>query len=216
MNAAIENATELSDTKRKLLDASVTLMRTKGYNATTVDDVCASAGVTKGAFFYYFKSKEDLAKATLARFYDRRLQDFQNAPFRKMADPLDRIFGRLDFGVEYIGGPDQLTKGCLIGMFAQELSFTNPELRVASFEALRKSVADVEKDLAAAKAVHTPQVDFNPRQVAQLYVSMYQGALMMAKASESNRILVENLELFRQYLTFLFGKVPQATAIAHN
>src|SRR5579863_1698052 len=182
------NTAELSDTKRKLLDAGVTLMRTKGYNATTVDDICASAGVTKGGFFHYFKSKEDIAKAALARFYDRRLQDFQNAPFRKLADPLDRIFGRLDFGIEYIGGPDQLTKGCLIGMFAQEMSITNPELRAASFEALRKSVADVEKDLAAAKAVHAPQADFSPRQVAQLYVSMYQGALMMAKASESNRI----------------------------
>lgn len=210
------NIAELSDTKRKLLDASVTLMRTKGYNATTVDDVCASAGVTKGAFFYYFKSKEDLAKAALARFYDRRLVDFQNAPFRKLADPLDRVFGRLDFGIEYIGGPEQLTKGCLIGMFAQELSFTNPELRAAAFEALRRSVADVEKDLATAKIVHPPQVDFNPRQVAQLYVSMYQGALMMAKASESNRVLVDNIEQFRQYLNFLFGKSANPPAVSRN
>ena len=52
------------DTRGKLLDAALTVIRTKGYTATTVDDICVAAGVTKGSFFHYFKSKEDLALAS--------------------------------------------------------------------------------------------------------------------------------------------------------
>src|SRR5579863_8599813 len=109
------NTAELSDTKRKLLDAGVTLMRTKGYNATTVDDICATAGVTKGGFFHYFKSKEDIARAALTHFFEAKVKDYQEAPFRKLADPLGRVFGRLDYVQSAAGGTNHTTKGCLIG-----------------------------------------------------------------------------------------------------
>ena len=81
---------ELPETKRKIVDAGVSHMRKQGFNATTVDDICSTAGVTKGAFFHYFKSKEDIAKATLQRFRETKAQEFQDASFRKLADPLDR------------------------------------------------------------------------------------------------------------------------------
>ena len=55
----INQTAELPETKRKLVDAGVTLMRSQGYNATTVDDICASASVTKGGFFHYFKCKSN-------------------------------------------------------------------------------------------------------------------------------------------------------------
>ena len=45
-------------------------MRARGYNATTVDDICADAGVTKGGFFHYFKSKDDIAHAALTHFHE--------------------------------------------------------------------------------------------------------------------------------------------------
>ena len=93
----INQTAELPETKRKLVDAGVSLMRKQGYNATTVDDICSAAGVTKGGFFHYFKSKEDIAKAAVVRFREGKRQDFDNAHFRKLADPLDRVFGRLDF-----------------------------------------------------------------------------------------------------------------------
>src|SRR5882672_5599069 len=89
--------TELPETKRKLVDAGVNLMRSRGFNATTVDEVCAAAGVTKGGFFHYFKSKGDLAAAALTRFHEQRARKSADAPFRRLGDPLERVFGRLDF-----------------------------------------------------------------------------------------------------------------------
>jgi len=203
---------QLPETKGKLVDAGVNLMRNRGFNATTVDDICAAAGVTKGGFFHYFKSKADLATAAVIRFHELKSKQFAEAPFRRLADPLDRVFGRLDFAKEASGGAKGLTKGCLIGVFAQELSFTNPELRLVCEDRFARIAKDFETDLAEAKALYAPRSAFNPKRLAMLYVSIVQGSLILAKASESNRVLVENIEQFRAYLQLLFGRSRGSTA----
>jgi len=206
------------ETKRKLIDAGVSLMRQRGFNATTVDDICSEAGVTKGGFFHYFKSKDDLAAAAVVRFHELKAAELAQAPFRRLADPLDRVFGRLEFAKQSGGGIKSVTRGCLIGMFAQELSFTHAPLRTICQDKFAAIAKDFEMDLAEAKALHAPGATFDPSSVAALYVSIVQGSLMLAKASESNRVLFENLEQFRSYLQSLFspgrkGKVSaRATA----
>lgn len=206
--------TELPETKRKLVDAGVTLMRARGFNATSVDEICSAAGVTKGGFFHYFKSKDELARTALERFREGKAQAFAEAPFRKLADPLDRIFGRLDFVKESTGGKSGLTKGCLIGVFAQELSFTNPALRRASQEAFLKTAGDFEKDLTEAKSLHAPKADFDPKKLSLFYVSIIQGGLLMAKTAESNDVVMDNIEQFRAHLQNLFGLSGSSKAAA--
>ena len=205
MNTRAENV-DLPETKRQLVDAGVALMRQKGYTATTVDDICAAAGVTKGAFFHYFKSKEDIARAALKRFGYGRDQDMHDAPFRKLADPLDRIYGRLDFIEESVGGNSRLTKGCLIGMLAQELASTNTEFRDLCHEMFQELANDFATDLASAKAACAPGTDFEPEKLALLFTAIFQGSSLLAKVAGSNAILLENIEQFRRYLRILFAQ----------
>jgi TetR/AcrR family transcriptional repressor of nem operon len=202
---------ELPETKRKILDAGVQIMRTKGFAATSVDDVCLAAGVSKGAFFHYFKSKDELARAAADVFSESNARQIQDAPFKQLTDPLARVFGRLDFVREIAGGSERVTKGCLIGMFAQELAASHPELRRVCQESFSRVARDFEQDLTEAKAQYAPQAGFSPKGLALMYVSMFQGSLMMAKSAESNAILAENLEQFRQCLQSLFGQ-PQSSA----
>ena len=170
------------------MDAGVKLMRARGYNATTVDDICADAGVTKGGFFHYFKSKDDVAAHALTHFHEGKVRNYEEAPFRKFADPLDRVFGRLDYVKESIGG-NHVTKGCLIGVFAQELAFTNPEIRGVCRDFFSRIVRDFSNDLAEAKAAHAPEAKFDPKAVAQFYLAVVQGSLLLAKTAGSNEVL---------------------------
>jgi len=202
---------EMPATKRKLVEAGIKLVRAQGYNATTVDDICAAAGVTKGGFFHYFKSKEELAKEAIVLFREEKRLAYEHAPFRQLSDPLDRVHGRLDFAKDSAGGAAALTKGCLIGVLAQELSFTHPEFRSAAQGSFLRMAEDLEKDIAEAKSLHAPTADFNPRDVALLYVSIIQGSMILAKASETNAVLMENIEQFRRYVKSLFGS-SQRTA----
>ncbi len=196
---------EPSATKRKLLDAGVKLMRARGYNATTVDEICADAGVTKGGFFHYFKSKDDIAKAAATHFFEDRTRNYENAPFRKLADPLGRVFGRLDYVKEATGDKTHVTKGCLIGVFAQELAFTNPDIRDICQNFFARMARDFSHDLAEAKAAHAPDAEFDPKALAQFYISVVQGSLMLAKTAGSNDVLNDNIEQFRSHLKCLFG-----------
>ncbi len=85
-----------SPTKEKLLDAAQQLMLAKGFPSTTVDEICETAGLTKGSFFHYFASKEQLGKEVLNRFYVFLQQTSQQGSFRKKSDPLQRVYGYVD------------------------------------------------------------------------------------------------------------------------
>jgi TetR/AcrR family transcriptional regulator, transcriptional repressor for nem operon len=208
-------STELPETKRKLVDAGVNLMRARGFNATTVDEICAAAGVTKGGFFHYFKSKDEIAKVALASFYEGKLKDYAEAPFRKLADPMDRVFGRLDYVKSNVGGVNHRTKGCLIGVFAQELAFTNPDLRSTCQAFFSRIAEDFGNDLAAAKAAYAPNAPFDPKRLATLYVAIVQGSLLLAKVAEDSNVVAANIEEFRSYLHVLFGleQTPATVAV---
>jgi TetR/AcrR family transcriptional repressor of nem operon len=195
----------MPETKRKLVDAGVVLMRAQGFHATSLDEICSAAGVTKGGFFHYFKSKDELAQAALSRFQEGRVMTFADAPFRKLSDPLARILGRLDFVEESSGGTKGLTKGCLIGVLAQELSFTSAGLRSVCHEIFLRFAEDIEQDLSKAKAKYVPVIDFDPKKLSLFYVALFQGSSLMAKASAGNSILVDNIEQFRAHLKSLFG-----------
>lgn len=205
-------STKSSETKLKLVDAGVKLMRARGYNATTVDDICAEAGVTKGGFFHYFKSKDDIAKAAVAHFHEGKVKNYEEAPFRKLTDPLDRVFGRLDYVKESVGGASHVTKGCLIGVFAQELAFSNADIRDICQNFFSRIIRDFSNDLAEAKSAHAPNASFDPKSVAMFYVAVVQGSLLLAKTAGNNDILASNIEQFRAYLQSLFGSTASPAA----
>src|ERR1700692_4007052 len=85
------------ESKTKLLNAALNVIRAKGYAATTVDDICEAAGVTKGAFFHHFKSKEELAVETAKHWGTVTSGLFAAAPYRALPDPLDRVLAYVDF-----------------------------------------------------------------------------------------------------------------------
>ena len=51
------------------MEAALPVIRTKGYSATSVDELCAAAGITKDAFFHHFKSKDELGVAAADRWW---------------------------------------------------------------------------------------------------------------------------------------------------
>src|SRR6266436_3611232 len=107
-----------SMTKEKLLDAAQRLMLVKGFPSTTIDEICGAARLTKGSFFHYFDSKDELGKEVLVRYAARKQQIWQAAPFVKNSDPLRRVYGYLDFAVQMYNKPES-QNGCLLGHFAQ-------------------------------------------------------------------------------------------------
>lgn len=193
---------EIPETKRKLLDSGIALMRVKGFNATSVAEICEAAGTTKGGFFHYFASKEDIAKEAAALFRQEQVRSYQAAGFLELPDPLDRVIGRLEF----LKSSERTRHiySCLIGTLAQELSITHPDLRAIFQNTFEKMTKDLEADLTAAKASHAPDAPFDPAALASMFIAMFQGSLMVAKAAADNRVVIANINGFLDCLKNFF------------
>ena len=92
----MSSRTREPSTKEKILQATLALVRTKGFTATTVDDLCAAAGVTKGAFFHHFESKEALGVDAARYWSEMTTAFFAAAPYQTIVDPLAKLLGYID------------------------------------------------------------------------------------------------------------------------
>jgi TetR/AcrR family transcriptional repressor of nem operon len=196
----MRKAQEHSTTKENFLNIATDLMLTKGYEATAIDEICEKAGLTKGSFFHYFKSKEELAKALLTRPSSAHPKS-KDELYSK--DPLKRVYGQIDFAIEMSKKPGG-GKGCLKGTLAQELSNTHPEIRRICIDHFNKMAEDFAVDLKAAKAQYAPKASFDPLSLAQHFVAVLQGSLILVKAYQDNRLMISSLKHFKKYVESLF------------
>jgi TetR/AcrR family transcriptional repressor of nem operon len=194
-----------SPTKEKLLDAAQQLMLVKGFPATTVDEICATAGFTKGSFFHYFESKEQLGKEVLDRFYFFLQQTVQQGSFRKKSDPLQRVYGYVDRFIEMSTNPE-MPSGCLLGHFTQELSETHPEIRSLCAQCFAEWAALLKQDLDEAKAKHAPKANFDTQSLAEYFIAVMQGSRILATAKQDAGVFEQNLQHFKRYVKSLFEK----------
>jgi TetR/AcrR family transcriptional repressor of nem operon len=200
---AAKKSKKPADTKGRLLDGAERLMLAKGFVATTVDEICAAAGVTKGSFFHYFKSKDDLAKAVLERFCEIRARLMHESPLRNKKDPLERVYGSIDTFIEMSRSP--LAKnGCLLGNFAQELSDSHPGMRSLCEQRFAEWAAVLKQELDEAKTKHLPGSRLDTESLAEHFIAIIEGALILAKAKQDMGVLGKSLRHFRRYLESLF------------
>lgn len=204
-NMSTNEATAKVSAKDKILQAALSVIRTKGYSATTVDDLCETAGVTKGAFFHHFKSKEHLAVSAAQHWSAITDQLFAQASYHKLEDPLDRVLGYVAFRKELLRGTTpEFT--CLVGTMVQEVFDTNPAIRQACQKSIFGHASEVSKDVETAKKKYTPRAEWTAESLALHIQGVIQGAFILAKAGQSTDLAAESIQHLYRYLELLFQK----------
>lgn len=190
--------------KTKLLNAALQVIRTRGYSATTVEDICNAAGVTKGSFFHHFKGKEDLAISAANYWSEITSGLFEGASYHAHVDPLDRVMGYIDFRKAILQGTlPEFT--CLVGTMVQETFDTAPAIRDACERSISSHAATVAVDIAEAMKVHNIQADWTAESLALHTQAVLQGAFILAKAKGKAQIAGDSVDHLRRYVEMLFG-----------
>jgi TetR/AcrR family transcriptional repressor of nem operon len=189
--------------KDKLLDAAQALMLSKGYPATTVDEICAEAGVSKGSFYHFFKSKEELGIAVLENYFQKGSQRLADGPYLDIEDPLERVFGFLDYIAEI--AEEMWGHGCLLGTFALDLAETNPDLHGRVSEAFTNVAKDIAGNFEPVAEIGAG-AELSGEELAEQFLAVLEGAIVLAKAHRDWDRVPRALDNFRRYLSLLAGQ----------
>jgi TetR/AcrR family transcriptional regulator, transcriptional repressor for nem operon len=192
------------EARARLIDAARELVRRKGFAATSVDDLCAAAGVTKGAFFHHFASKEALGVALIDDWTVTTGAMFAAHPYNFREDPLDRVFGYLDLRRELLGQP--LPEfSCVAGTTVQEVYESSAPMRAAAERSIRSGFDHVLPHLQAALAAH-PVAGVTAEGLAQQFQVATQGGIILAKALDDPAPARAAYDHLERYLRLLFGR----------
>ena len=184
-------------TRNALIAAATELIRRNGYTATTVDEVCAQAKVSKGAFFHHFKTKDQLVEAALGRWDAGAAAMEANAPFHAAKTPRARVAGYMDLYISVFDNP-AVMKSCLAGTTVQEIADTNTPLRDAA-ELCFSSARDRFKTLLD-DACRGSRKRIDTASLASLWMATIQGSLILFKASQDPAVIRRNLQHVKSYI----------------
>lgn len=193
-----------ADARAKLLEAALAAIREQGFAATSVDDLCRRAGVTKGAFFHHFASKEMLGVAAAERWSIMTGGFFEQAPYHAHADPLDRVLGYIDFRKAILGREvPQFT--CLVGTMVQEAYGSHPAIRDACRASIEGHAETLVADIEVARRERGVGGEWTARSLALHTQAVIQGAFILAKATGGAAIAADSLDHLRRYVELLFS-----------
>jgi TetR/AcrR family transcriptional repressor of nem operon len=199
------STTTRHESKTKLLDAAMHVIRAKGYSATRIEDVCEEAGLTKGSFFHHFSSKEDLALDSADYWIEGTSAFFAAAPYHAAADPLDRLLAYVDFRKSLLIG-DLLDFTCLAGTMVQEVYDTHPAIREACNRSITEHAATLIPDIEEAMRQHDMRPGWTAESLALYMQATIQGAFILAKAKHHRDVAAASLDHLRCYLELLFNQ----------
>jgi TetR/AcrR family transcriptional repressor of nem operon len=182
-------ATRLRDSERtreRLLQAASSEIYRSGFQSASVDTILAVAGVTKGALYHHFDSKEALGHAVIDEVIATCVRGKWVRPLQNGTDPIDALIGAVQ-GIPV--RPADVRGGCQLNNLAQEMSSLDAGFRkrlAIIFDAWREAVASVLREGQAHGSV---RCDVEPADAAGLLIAMVEGYASLAKNAQDPKVM---------------------------
>lgn len=169
-----------ADTRNDLIRSGLELLTQNGFLSTGVDAIVKNASVPKGSFYYYFKSKEEYAQTVLSAydsFFEHKLKKHLHAPSCAPMLCLENFIHDACDGIKKYN----YTRGCLVGNMMQE----SPGLPPSFIKQLQDILESWQALVATclSDALYSGEIcsDMNDKQLAAIFWSGWEGAVMRAK-----------------------------------
>ena len=212
MSRPTKQSPERGNARTRLLEAARDIIRAKGFAATSVDDLCRAANVTKGAFFHHFASKEALGVAAAEFWAETTSAFFEAAPYHGPSDPLDRVLAYVAFRKAIIAG-EIAEFTCLVGTMAQEVHASAPDIRDACGRSIFGHAATLEADIEQARRDHGIEATgWSAQSLARHTQAVLQGGFVLAKAGNDPDLARESLDHLDRYIRHLVHVAEERAA----
>lgn len=189
-------------TRLMILEKAFGLIYTRGYRTTSIDDIIATTQVTKGAFYYHFKTKDEMGLAIINEILKPTITEGFIAPLKQEEDPLKAIYKMMEYlllkhpfmKVEY---------GCPAANLTQEMTPWNKEFSIALDELSMLWQKTMIVALEAGKKKGMVGATVNAKQVALFVMSGYWGIRNFGKLENSRSVYLPYLKALKNYLDTL-------------
>ena len=171
----------LSATKEHILTCGGAIIHHKGFNATGLQEILQSAGVPKGSFYFYFKSKDDFGLALIDHYREQFAEQLRPIIKDDSLSPVERL-ERFFLWFHSHFADSGYIKGCPIGNLIQELGDVHPAFRDKLHGSLERLISFVRGQLALALEQQIIPSHLAPDTTARFIISAWQGSLIRMKA----------------------------------
>lgn len=189
-------------TRLAILQKAFELIYSKGYRTTSIDDILATTQVTKGAFYYHFRNKDDMGMAIINELMKPVLTDSFIIPLQNNDDPLDAIY-RLMHHLLMENDFLKVEYGCPAANFTQEMTPWNAEFSNALNDITRQWMKVMSAAIEKGKKNGFVRAGTNARQVALFVMSGYWGIRNFGKLENDRKVYLPYLKELKRYLDSL-------------
>ena len=195
-------------TREKILNGAQELILNRGYSGMKVDHVLEPVGITKGAFFHHFKTKDDLAKALLRRYngQDALLYEETRDRAEKLSDdPLQQVLIFIRLFEDMFSGLTEPYPGCLLASYLYELQQFDDETRDMLRESFARWRTLLKEKFERVIQKYPPRNPVSASHLADAFTVVLEGAFITGKAMNEPKLVAEQLRLYRNYIELLFA-----------
>lgn len=200
-------------TRARILDAARSLVMSKGFAGTSIDDILKATELTKGAFFHHFKGKAELARELVERYALGDLAMFEGFVEQVEAnsdDPLQQMIDFLKLFEVYICDTKDPSPGCMYAVYTYESMQFDPTVQDFVADTIRRWTSIYVRKYQEVLDRYDAALDVTARQLAEMTVSIIEGGLILQRAWGDTGVTCRQSEQLRNYLTLLFGE-PKMT-----
>ncbi len=193
-------------TRLKILAETTNLVFENGFSGTTIDHILERTNISKGAFFYHFKNKADLALKLMTYFSENDLRMLQEAKAyakRASSNPKDQLIAFVQWHIDHFISLTEPYAGCLYASFVYEPEQFEDEIKIMVADSIlqwRKEISELIKK-AIIQSDTTLEIDVSS--LADMFTVIMEGAFITAKALNDPKLTAAQLKHYKNYLELL-------------
>jgi AcrR family transcriptional regulator len=201
-------------TKRKggardrLLECAEAAVLEKGFDATSIDELIAAAGITKSGFFYHFRDKTELARALLVRYIERETAMFDKLFARAdelNEDPLHGFLVGLKMLAELVADLPNGHPGCLIASYCYQDRLFDQQVRDLNAQSVLMWRARFRTRLDRIAERYPPRIRVDLDDLADMLSAVADGGIILSKVLSDPAAMPRQILLYREFVKAVFA-----------